>query len=219
MFKHLHPYKPFVPEGATKLIMGTIPPPRFSTGELYAEDVNFCYGSKNGLLWPIMDRIFNLNLKYLNTEEAVVQRKNFLEKNKIGIYDIVESCMREKINASDQEMKNIKLRDVFSIFRKNPSVKTILFTGGNSKNGPEYLFRKYIKPYGVKMELISEMIPKIYQFEFNNRNYKTISLISPSNAANRSIGANPVYKKIKKINPDYTTFRYRLDQYSVFFMD
>ena len=45
MFKHQHPYKPFIPEGTTKLIVGTLPPPRFSFGELKKDDVNFCYGS------------------------------------------------------------------------------------------------------------------------------------------------------------------------------
>ena len=34
MFKHTHPYPPYIPENATKLIVGTLPPPRFTTGEL-----------------------------------------------------------------------------------------------------------------------------------------------------------------------------------------
>jgi len=216
MFLHKHPYKPFVPEGATKIIMGTIPPPRFSTGDLYAEDVNFCYGSKNGLLWPLLDRIFALDLIYLNTEEAVEQRKSFLKKNRLGICDIVESCEREKFNASDLGMRNIRFRDVFSVLQENPSVGTILFMGGNSKNGPEYLFRKYIKAHRVKLQVISEKNPKIHRFEWSKRSYQTVSLISPSGAANRSIGADPEYKKLKVKDPDYTTFQFRIDQYSIF---
>ena len=85
MFLHQHPYPPFIPENATKLIVGTIPPPRFSSGDLFTEDVDFCYGSKFGLLWPILDRIFDLNLRYENTNQAILQRKKFLIQHKIGI--------------------------------------------------------------------------------------------------------------------------------------
>ena len=62
MFLHQHPYSPFIPEKANKLIVGTIPPPRFSSGNLFAEDVDFCYGSKYGLLWPILNKVFDLQL-------------------------------------------------------------------------------------------------------------------------------------------------------------
>jgi len=34
VFKHQHPYAPFIKNDSTKLIVGTLPPPRFSTGDL-----------------------------------------------------------------------------------------------------------------------------------------------------------------------------------------
>ncbi|TDI73724.1 MAG: uracil-DNA glycosylase family protein, partial [Bacteroidetes bacterium] len=64
MFLHSHPYSPFIPENATKLIVGTLPPPRFTTGDLKVGDVDFCYGSRDGYLWPILDRIFGLDLLF-----------------------------------------------------------------------------------------------------------------------------------------------------------
>ena len=73
MFLHQHPYPPFFPENATKLIVGTIPPPRFSLGQLFDEDVDFCYGSKHGLLWPILNTIFDLKLEFQNTQQAINQ--------------------------------------------------------------------------------------------------------------------------------------------------
>ena len=74
MFFHKHPYEPFLFPEAEKLIVGTLPPPRFSTGELKSDDVDFCYGSRNGMLWPILDEIFHIGLKYETTEEAARQR-------------------------------------------------------------------------------------------------------------------------------------------------
>ncbi len=217
MFFHKHPYLPFIPIETTKLIVGTIPPPRFSIKQLLNEDVNFCYGSKFGLLWPILNKIYNLNLEFTNTKKATNQRKEFLIQHKIGICDIIDSCEREKIDASDLGMKNIKLRNLLKLLTENQTIDTILFMGGNSKNGPEYLFKKHLKSYSIPLYQTSNNSPKIHQFELNNRVIKTVSLISPSNAANRSIGSNSLYKKLKQKNNKFTTFDFRVKQYEHFF--
>jgi G:T/U-mismatch repair DNA glycosylase len=214
---HSHPYPPYIPTDATKLIVGTLPPPRFSVSELYEDDVDFCYGSKYGMLWPILNEIFDLNLEYNNSELAIRQRKEFLSQHKIGICDIVEKCEREKYNASDLGMKNIKLRNLIKYLRQNTSVDTILFTGGNSNNGPEYLFRKHLKKHSLTLDLIVKTAPKIHQFKLDDRIIKTVSLVSPSNAANRSIGANPTYKFLKKQEASFTTLKFRVMQYKNFF--
>ncbi len=213
MFLHSHPYPPYIPKKSTKLIIGTIPPPRFTIGDLLKEDVDFCYGSKYGLLWPILDSIFNLKLEYINTKRAIKQRKDFLIQNRIGICDLVEYCNRDKLDASDLGMQNIKLRNIIEYLKEYTSVNTILFMGGNSKNGPEYLFRKYLNSYLIPLKRISNSKPRIHQFDLNNRIIKTVSLISPSNAANRSIGANPLFKKLKMENSLFSTLDFRILQY------
>ena len=115
MFLHQHPYIPFIKNDTSKLIVGTLPPPRFSTGELLERDVDFCYGSYYNSLWLFIDKIHNLDLQYNNSKEAVKERKQFLINHKIGVCDIVDSCEREKIDASDLGMQNIKLRDLVVI--------------------------------------------------------------------------------------------------------
>jgi G:T/U-mismatch repair DNA glycosylase len=217
MFLHQHPYPPFIPENTSRLIVGTIPPPRFTTGELFIDDVDFCYGSKYGLLWPILDRIFSLDLDYERTNHAIMQRKNFLIKYHIGICDIIEDCTRTKIDASDIGMAEIHMRNLLDYIDKNKNISTLLFMGGNSKNGPEYLFRKLIKPLEIKLEQTSFDRPKTYEFRLNDRILKTVSLISPSSAANRSIGGDPVYKSQKIINKNYSTLDFRVEQYRKYF--
>ena len=213
MFFHQHPYKPFIQQDSTKLIVGTLPPPRFSTGELLEQDVNFCYGSYYNSLWKKIDVIHNLNLRYDNSQVAINERKQYLIKHKIGICDIVESAEREKIDASDLGMKNIVLRDIVSYLKQYPNINTLLFTGGNSKNGPEYFFRKHLKTYELKLELVSNEIPRIHQFLLGNRTIKTVSLTSGSGAANISISRLPLYKQLKAKNPKFNTFDFRVLQY------
>lgn len=219
MFHHKHPYPPFIPEKATKLIVGTLPPPRFTTGALKDGDVDFCYGSRDGQLWQILDRIFNLNLTYENTAEAIAQRELFLQKRGIGICDIVASAKREKIDASDIGMTQVKLRDLIAVLQQNPKIDTLLFTGGNSKNGPEYFFRRNIKEYNLTLEIVSNSVPRIHKFQLpnNGRILQTVSLIAPSGAANRAVGSIPAYKKLKGENPKFTTIDFRVAQYRPFF--
>jgi len=222
LFLHTHPYEPFVFKEATKLIVGTLPPPRFTTKELKERDVDFCYGSRDGQLWPILDRIFELNLKFENTEVAVNQRKSFLRNRKIGICDIVESAERLKVDASDLGMSNIKLRNILTYVERLPKVETLLFTGGNSKNGPEYFFRQLLRQQNISLEVVDNNVPRIHQFKLSNhspksRIIKTVSLTAPSGAANRAVGSLSAYKKLKEENPNFNTFDFRVLQYTPFF--
>ncbi len=226
MFFHQHPYPPFIKEYTTKLIVGTLPPPRFSNGELLEKDVDFCYGSYYNSLWMFIDKIHNLNLRYDNSKEAIFERKQFLVKHRIGVCDIVESAERKKIDASDLGMTNIKLRNVIEYINQFPKIDTLLFTGGNSKNGPEYFFRKHLKKYGLKLEVVSNEVPRIHQFVIqsetrksaqSNRKIKTVSLTSASGSANRAIGSMPLYQQLKNRKPKFNTFDFRVLQYREFF--
>lgn len=216
VFIHKHPYLPFIQKDTTKLIVGTLPPPRFSTGNLLENDVDFCYGSYHNSLWKFIDHIHQLGLRYDNSQDAIKQRKQFLVQHKIGVCDIVESAERDKIDASDLGMKNIKLRNLIHYLHQFPSIDTILFMGGNSKNGPEYFFRKHINNYNLKLELVTNEVPRIHQFHLKDRIIKTVSLTSSSGAANISIGTNPLYKQLKAKNPKFNTFDFRVMQYREF---
>lgn len=217
MFIHKHPFPPFIPKKATKLIVGTLPPPRFYQGLLKKGDVNFCYGSIDGQLWKILDEIFNLNLKFETTELAIQQRKDFLISNNIGICDIVESCKREKIDASDLGMQNIELRNMLFYLKQHKLVDTLLLTGGNSKNGPEYHLRRQLKEQQTKLVPIFTETPRIHHFTFEARIIKVVSLTAPSGAANRAVGSNSEYQQIKQQNPKFNTFDFRVLQYKKFF--
>lgn len=219
MFHHIHPYPPYIPETATKLIVGTLPPPRFTTGELKEDDVDFCYGSRDGQLWRILDQLFGLDLKYETTAEARAQRERFLIERGIGVCDMVASARREKIDASDIGIQEVELRDLIKVLQDHSKIDTLLFTGGNSKNGPEYFFRRNLRAYNGTMKLVSSEMPKIHEFALpgNGRLVKTVSLLAPSGAANRAMGSLALYKQMKKENPDLTAIDFRVEMYRPFF--
>ncbi|WP_460218087.1 uracil-DNA glycosylase family protein [Psychroserpens sp. MEBiC05023] len=209
MFHHKHPYKPFIQKDTTKLIVGTLPPPRFTTGELHERDVDFCYGSYHNSLWLYIDEIHQLGLRYDNSQDAIDERKAFLIKHKIGVCDIVDSAERDKIDASDLGMQNIKIRDVIGYLKQYPNIDTLLFTGGNSKNGPEYFFRKHLRDYKLKLELVSNEVPRIHQFtlcnhiechtEHNESKYHTERSRSASPNETQNVRLNAVETSVRTI--------------------
>ena len=169
------------------------------------------------MLWPVLESIFKLALRFDNSPAAVEERKDFLRLKHIGICDIVASCKRQKIDASDLGMFDIRLRDILLQLRNNSSITTIIFTGGNSKNGPEYLFRKHLKANKLQLTCTDNQVPRKHTFFYSGREITTVSLTSPSNAANRAIGSMPLYKSRKETTPNYTTFDFRIEQYKLIF--
>lgn len=220
MFKHQHPYPPYLPKNVTKLIVGTLPPPRFTTRELKVGDIDFCYGSRDGQLWIILSRIFHFQLEFEDTKKAIRQRKTFLKEQGIGICDMVEYAYRKKMDASDLGIQDAHLRPLISIIKKYSRIHTLLFTGGNSKNGPEYFFRQHLKEYpGIELKLINNNVPRIHEFQIGTRKIKTVSLTAPSGSANRAIGSMDAYKKLKDQNPTFDTLDFRVLQYTPFFQN
>lgn len=222
MFEHIHPYRPFVFPQMRKLIVGTLPPPRFTTGELRERDVDFCYGSCNGMLWSILDRIFGLDLIYANCGEAIEQRRNFLMSRGIGVCDIVERARRARIDASDLGMQEVVLRDMIGLLLDYGNVDTLLFMGGNSKNGPEYFFRRQIRERGLELQVISSDVPRVHSLELPDskgepRLIRTVSLTAPSGAANRAVGSLEAYRELKDRDPNFNTLDFRVLQYREFF--
>jgi hypothetical protein len=93
-------------------------------------------------------------------------------------------------------------------------LRYLIFTGGNSKNGPEYFFRSYVKAKGIAFTPTVAKVPRQHQFQFGDKCITTFSLTAPSGSANRAIGSMPYYKYQKQHNPSYTTFDFRLEQYA-----
>ena len=75
------------------------------------------------MLWPVLDEIFHLGLRFDNSREAVKERQDFLIREKLGICDIVASCKRNKIDASDLGMTEIRLRNIIEQLQLDQTLK------------------------------------------------------------------------------------------------
>jgi len=232
----IHPYFPFIPDKAAVLFVGSFPPIRlirktnnYSSDPLTTiynsyltrnrkrgKDIDFYYGTSDNYFWKILAEIFQ---KQLDNKEAIIR---FLEMSDIGITDVAEVIIRKlldtesgryllpdkiakpydkyRVSSSDTCIVIQKPRDIISVILKYNYLQRILFAGRLAYQS----FRKYLP---------SSIIIQNNVMDIDNRKIRLIQLPSSSGAANISIGACQDYKRIKKENPNYTIFNYRVDIY------
>ena len=121
----------------------------------------------------------------MKTQQAIAQRKAFLQREKIGVCDIVGAAYRDKIDASDLGMQRVELRDLLGILGHYPKVTTLIFTR-NSKM-PWVFFRQLLK---AKLTLVCLVDQARENTNWNGLGViTTYSLTAPSGTANRAIGS------------------------------
>ena len=109
------------------LILGSFPSVKSREGGFY-------YGHKQNRFFLTLGKIFN-------EEEpiSIESRKGFLNRHKIALYDVIESC--SIIGSSDSSIKDVVPFDIENTLKQYPSIKVIGTTGSKASE----LFDKYLK--------------------------------------------------------------------------
>lgn len=187
--KSKHPFEPFISARATKLIIGTIPPPRFCKEpfELYEDDVNFYYGSRDNSFWYLLEEIFYEKLEYKNISESIEQRKKLLENLEIGITDIIADCNHANDSAKDKHLTEIIHKDLKNLLVDNPGIQTLIYTSEFVKKQVNNYFKTYhsIDSNNTKKQTV-KIDGKIFQVRI---------LYSPSPLALINLGENGAEKR------------------------
>ena len=170
-----HPLKPFLPEHATLLMLGSFPPPR----ERWTMD--FYYPNFQNDMWRIFGLVFFADKDYFiagdgkSFDEARIRQ--FLIQKGIALYDTAEEVIRQKDNASDQFLTIVKPVDLKNILSQIPLCQTIVTTG---QKATETL----MKQLGV------EQTPPVGGFietDFMNRMFRCYRMPSSSRAYPKSL--------------------------------
>lgn len=134
-----HSFLPlFINNNSEILILGSFP-------SIKSREVGFYYGHKQNRFFLTLSKIFN------EKEPITVKdRKDFLTRHKIALYDVIESC--SIVNSKDSSIKDVVPFDIKSTLGKHQSINVIGITG--KKAG--VLFDKYLK------NKISKEIKTIY---------------------------------------------------------
>ena len=125
--KHTLPI--FINEDSEILILGSFP-------SVKSREVMFYYGHPQNRFFKVLTKVF----KDDSSINAIEERKAFLVKHKIALYDVIEEC--DITGSSDSSITNVTPVDISAILCKYPSIKVIGVNGGKAKE----LFNKYLLP-------------------------------------------------------------------------
>lgn len=127
-----HPLKPFLPDGAEILMLGSFPPKR----ERWSMD--FYYPNIQNDMWRIMGLIFFNDKDYFVEAngkkfkfcyDKVVK---FCTEKHIAIFDAASSVRRLMDNASDAHLEIVEPTDIPALLHKISQCRTVVSTGGKS---------------------------------------------------------------------------------------
>ena len=106
-----HPFAPVYDKDSKILILGSFP-------SVKSREVNFFYGHPHNRFWKVVSRLLNED-----EPQSVDEKKAFLLRNRIALWDSIVSCEIE--NSADNTIEKVKPNDI-SIILKNADTKEIL---------------------------------------------------------------------------------------------
>lgn len=184
--KSIHPYDPYIPNGVTKLIVGTIPPARFCVQgekELYPNDVDFYYGSKDNGFWDLIGEVAGVKLHHENSEKAIEERKALLDSLKIGITDIIESCIHKGGRSDDKSLEIISRKPLDDLLLQYPEIDTLIYTSRFVASQMNHVADKTYHSWSKENKQKGTIL-------INGRLYNVNILYSPSPNALRKVSAS-----------------------------
>ena len=135
-----HPLRPFLPEGARLLMLGSFPPPK----RRWAMD--FFYPNRSNMMWEIFGMVFYGDSQRLvdasNKTFRLEELKALLEERGIAIYDTASAVRRLSGNASDKDLEIVEKTNIPLLLSQIPLCHDIVCTGQKS-------FSVLTEDYGV----------------------------------------------------------------------
>lgn len=121
-----HTLEIFIEKDSESLILGSFP-------SIKSREFGFYYSHPQNMFFPVLAFIFNEE-----TPETIEEKKTFLKKHKIALYDVIEEC--DIVNSDDSSIKNVIPVDIEKILKDYPNIKRIAITGKKAQK----LFDKYL---------------------------------------------------------------------------
>lgn len=123
----VHPIDAVYDENSTVLVLGSFP-------SVKSRENGFFYGHPQNRFWRVLAAVFNSDVP-----ETINDKKQFLLKNNIAVWDVIKSC--DICGSSDSSIKNVVPNDISPILQNGKVTK--IFTNGKTA---DKLYKKYIYP-------------------------------------------------------------------------
>ena len=116
----------FLPENARILILGSLPSAK-------SREQGFYYAHKTNRFFKVLAGVFQEE-----EPKTVAERKTFLTRHHIALYDVIEEC--DIHGSSDSSIKNVIPADIPAILRRYPAIEAV-YTTGTLAN---HLYHRYV---------------------------------------------------------------------------
>ena len=121
-----HPFPPLYDKNSKLLILGSFP-------SVKSREQKFFYGHPQNRFWKVISAVFGCD-----TPETVEEKRAFLLKNGIALWDVIASC--EITGSSDSSIRDVKANDISKILDE-ADIRQIFVNG---KTAEKY-YKKYMK--------------------------------------------------------------------------
>ncbi|MBQ7095660.1 MAG: DNA-deoxyinosine glycosylase [Clostridia bacterium] len=128
----IHPFPPLFDKESKILILGSFP-------SVKSREQLFFYGHPQNRFWKVLGGVFGEE-----TPKSIEEKKAFLHRNNIALWDVIASCEIE--GSADSTIKNAKANNILPILQGS-QVDRIFTNGMTAKK----LYDRYILPQ-VKVE-------------------------------------------------------------------
>lgn len=122
-----HPLKPFTPQHARLLMLGSFPPARNRWS------MDFFYPNFQNDMWRIYGLCFFGDKDYFVDAERKAFRKEqlveFLTEKGVALYDTASAVIRTKGTAADKDLEVVTPTDLDALLRQMPECQAVVVTG------------------------------------------------------------------------------------------
>ena len=140
-FFQTHGFGPVYNENSLILILGSFP-------SVKSREAGFYYGHPRNRFWPLIAALTGENIP-----ETIDEKRSLLLRNRIALWDSVESC--EISGSSDSSIRNITPVEITQI-TSQCSIRKILCNGAVSHK----YYNQYLKPVtGIEAEKLPSTSP------------------------------------------------------------
>lgn len=137
----IHELDPVFDENSKILILGTFP-------SVKSREQKFFYGHPQNRFWKVLASVLEIEVPV-----TIDEKKRFLLKNNIAVWDVIESC--QITGSSDSSIKDVVPADISKIMNAS-QIEHIFANGGTAKK----LYEKYQhKVLGVEIEGLPSTSP------------------------------------------------------------
>lgn len=118
-----HPLPPVWNEKSKVLLLGTMPSPK-------SRQLGFFYMHPQNRFWRVLPHVFGESLSLQNkspdTQSAIEERRNFILRHKLALWDVLASCQIK--GAADSSIRR-EIPNDFSQILSESKIRHIFFTG------------------------------------------------------------------------------------------